>query len=68
MEDVVAQVDTEGIVEGESEAEIANKKTAAAGGAKKRGGQTFVSPRKKLLAKAAAKQGEKGKKGPSKAK
>ncbi|WZZ34147.1 hypothetical protein YC2023_017548 [Brassica napus] len=36
------------------------------GGAKKRVGQAFVSPRKKLLAKAGAKQGDKAKKGPPK--
>ncbi|RID75786.1 hypothetical protein BRARA_B02811 [Brassica rapa] len=36
------------------------------GGAKKGMGQAFVSPRKKLLAKAGAKQGDKAKKGPPK--
>ena len=41
---------------------------AATGGSKKRGGQSFVSPHKKLLAKVAAKQGDKGiKKAPPKA-
>lgn len=57
-------------VEGEDGLEI-NKEEAQAedgkvGGTKKRGGQTFVSPRKKLLAKAAtgARQGEKAKKVP----
>ncbi|KAL0661647.1 hypothetical protein Bca4012_098484 [Brassica carinata] len=38
------------------------------GGTKKRVGQAFASPRKKLLAKVAAKQGDKAKKGPPKAK
>ncbi|KAG2247584.1 hypothetical protein Bca52824_087212 [Brassica carinata] len=44
------------------------QETAVTGGAKRRMGQAFVSPRKKLLAKVAAKQGDKAKKGLSKAK
>ncbi|KAG2246642.1 hypothetical protein Bca4012_090382 [Brassica carinata] len=46
---------------------VAKKKEAGmTGGAKKCVGQTFVSPRKKLLAKVGAKQGDKAKKGPPK--
>ncbi|KAF3533774.1 hypothetical protein DY000_02039873 [Brassica cretica] len=44
------------------------QETAVTGGAKRRMGQAFVSPRKKLLAKVAAKQGDKAKNGLSKAK
>ncbi|CDY20827.1 BnaC07g06760D [Brassica napus] len=60
-----AQIEMEGQVDGVGEE--ANKKKiaqtgddAAGGAAKKRLAPTFVSPRKKLQAKAAAKAGEKG--------
>ncbi|KAF3487423.1 hypothetical protein F2Q69_00052434 [Brassica cretica] len=60
-----AQIEMEGQVDGVGEE--ANKKKiaqtgddAAGGAAKKRLAPTFASPRKKLLAKAAAKAGEKG--------
>ncbi|KAG5410916.1 hypothetical protein IGI04_007235 [Brassica rapa subsp. trilocularis] len=43
------------------------QEAATAGGAKKRVGLAFASPRKKLLAKVAAKQGDKARKGPPKA-
>ncbi|KAF2542747.1 hypothetical protein F2Q68_00030980 [Brassica cretica] len=43
------------------------QEAATVGGVKKRVGHVFASPRKKLLAKVAAKQGDKAKKGPPKA-
>lgn len=70
-----AQFETDKQVAGEGDEEKDTRKKgpmlepAATGGSKKRGGQSFVSPRKKLLAKVAAKQGDKGiKKAPPKAK
>lgn len=69
-----AQVDPENQIEGVDEGEEAittkgvKPETAVAGGTKKRVGLFFVSPRKKLMAKVAAKQGEKAKRGPPKAK
>ncbi|KAL0846931.1 hypothetical protein Bca101_020177 [Brassica carinata] len=64
-------VEVDGLVEGEG-AKPKKKKngqngTEALGGAKKRGVQVFISPRKNLMVKAGAKQGDKGtKKAPPK--
>lgn len=60
------QIQEEGEDEMETNKEEAQPENGKAGATKKRGGQTFVSPRKKLLAKAAtgAKQGDKAKKVP----
>ncbi|KAJ4889621.1 hypothetical protein Rs2_29369 [Raphanus sativus] len=60
------QIQEEGEEEMETNKEEAQPENGKAGATKKRGGQTFVSPRKKLLAKAAmgAKQGDKAKKVP----
>ncbi|WZZ68337.1 hypothetical protein YC2023_079707 [Brassica napus] len=62
-----AQIEMEGQVDGVGEEANKNKiaqteDDAAGGAAKKRLAPTFASPRKKLLAKAAAKAGEKGSK------